>query len=536
MALCAYTLISCLFVDHGVSITRNLSGEGSDPYDSPWFLAWWPWAMTHHQNLLFTHLVWQPLGVSLLWITSIPALAILGWPITALWGPGVTYNVLVILAPILSAWLMFFVCLRISHDSIAAFIGGFLFGFSAYEMAQDAGALNLSFTCLVPAILLVALRRFDGEVVARAAIVQAAALLIVQFLISIEIFAMMFVFGSMAWAVGVACFRQHRTKLIRFLYESIFVGLIVLVAISSLLLSMWRHADLIDHPAIWPYYFTADVTNIFVPGPGNIFGTFFEPISSHFKIGLQEQDAYLGLPIVAIIWLFARSRWGEPLPRLLVGMFLICLLASLGPGLWINGNDTGIILPWAIFVHLPLLGSALPCRFAMFASLAAALIVSLWSSNKNWRILRLMVAGLACLTTLPSPHPWRPMPISTFFQPGILQAELGAHPKIMILPFSINGASSFWQAENQFGFAQTGGYLGFPPAPMQHYAAVQELFGNRLTSGFKQDFRLFCQATGTQYVVAGPGTGKIMLQQLDQMGWKSWRDDDVEIFAVPQKS
>ncbi len=107
--------------------------------------------------------------------------------------------------------------------------------------------------------------------------------------------------------------------------------------------------------------------------------------------------------------------------------------------------------------------------------------------------------------------------------------------RFVILPFAINGPSSFWQQENRFGFAQTGGYLGFPPAAMQHYAAVGQLFGNFMGLDFLADFVAFCTGTKTQYVVAGPGTKPGMLAVLNTLDWPAQKIDDVTVFTVPAK-
>ena len=98
-AACIYAVLAAIFIWHGASLTRQYHGFGSDPYESAWFLAWWPYAITHHLDPFFTKLIWYPYGASTLWITSVPLLAILFWPVTALGGPVLSYNLLMISAP-----------------------------------------------------------------------------------------------------------------------------------------------------------------------------------------------------------------------------------------------------------------------------------------------------------------------------------------------------------------------------------------------------------------------------------------------------
>ena len=42
-------------------------GDGQDSLAFIWFLNWWPFALTHHLPLLFTHYVDYPTGVDLVW-------------------------------------------------------------------------------------------------------------------------------------------------------------------------------------------------------------------------------------------------------------------------------------------------------------------------------------------------------------------------------------------------------------------------------------------------------------------------------------
>jgi hypothetical protein len=211
----------------------------------------------------------------------------------------------------------------------------------------------------------------------------------------------------------------------------------------------------------------------------------------------------------------------------------VFLLLSFGPRLWVAGHYSPIVLPWMLVVNLPLLGAALPGRFALFVSLVSAVIAAYWIAAPGAPRWRLALGVLACVSLAPSLHPWRAMPTSAFFAPGRVQAVLGPNPRILILPFAINGPSSFWQQENQFGFSQTGGYLGFPPAAMQKYKAVGELFGNYEKPGFASDFALFCTQTATQYVVAGPGVSAPLQQTLRGLNWRHFQVDDVTVYAVP---
>jgi hypothetical protein len=537
VALVVYAALSAGFLDHGVSITQNIQGVGTDPTSFIWFLAWWPFALSHHLNPLYTHLVWQPVGVDLAWMTTLPLLSLIGLPVTLLYGPVVTFNLLSICAPALAAWAAYLLCVNITRAPAASLIGGYLFGFSSYEMAQSLDHLNLSFTMFVPLLLLAILRRLRGELSRPRFVLAAGLLMICEFLTSIEIFAMMFIFGAIAWAFAWVYLPQWRAALRRLFADLLAAAPFVLVVLSPWLAAMFTHYGVVRLPKDWPYIFSTDLLNIFIPTVVNGFGGFpFARIAQDFSGNIPEQCGYIGLPLIAIVVLFARQMRNLPLPRFLLVVLLCVTLASLGPRLLIDGHYSRIVLPWVFAIHMPLAGSALPARFAMFSSLILAVIAAMWIADARPGgplKFRLALAGLACAALLPRPHPWMNIPHSRFFQPGEVQAALGANARILILPFAINGPSSFWQEEAGFSFAQTGGYLGFPPAGMQEFPAVGELFGNQPRPGFQADFQEFCSRTGTQFVAAGPGTPGNLLAVLGRLAWPQSQVDDVTIFTVP---
>jgi hypothetical protein len=466
----------------------------------------------------------------------VPLLSLLGWPLTLLGGPALTYNFFSITAPVGAAFSAYLLCLRVTGKPLPAMVGGYLFGFSSYEMAEELGTLTLSVTLLVPLLLLLVLRRLDGEISRLRFALWGALALSCQFLIGMEVAATSLVFGGLAWLLALLYLPERRVVLWRLVADSLAAAPLVAVAVSPFLISMARHPDYVNHPVGWPYYFAADLVNLVVPTKLTaIGGSAFARISKHFGLVPQEHGAYIGAPLLVIAYLYARETGGAGRGRLLVASLCAFVVLSLGPYLWVGGHFTGVALPWLLFVHLPLIGAALPARFTLYASLVLAIISSSWlaAAPGKGRVWRYALASIACLCLLSNPHPWSAVPRSTFFQPGRVAAALGPNPRVLVLPFAINGPSSAWQLESDFSFEQTGGYLGFPPAPMQHYHAAMELYGNFQDPGFPDDFTRFCRGTQTQYVVAGPGTPAALYATLSQLNWPQRKVDDVTIYTIP---
>lgn len=539
-ALLIYAACSIIYIDHGESLFAKISGSGSDPFIFIWDFAWWPWAIAHHQNLLHTNLLWQPLGVYLGWITSIPLLAIVGSPLTILFGPVFTYNVFIICAPVLSAWMAYFLCLKITQSPQAALFGGYLFGFSTYEMAQETAALNLNFTAFIPALLLVIIMRLRDELQRWQVVLLAGLILAAQFFISIEIFALVFIFGGIAWLFAMLYLADQRVKLWRLFIDALAAAPLVVLLLSPFLVSMLTHLSYVRLPEVWPYYFTIDFLNIFLPSHINLIGgSWFPWLSKHYFEDFQEQDGYIGLPVLIILYLFFYRNIAIGLPRFLLVILISFILFSFGPQLWVGGVYTTLGLPWALIMKLPLLSSALPCRFFLFVSLVVALIAAMWmarSLQAGRRRLVMLMGLLAWLSLLPSYHSWMNIPAVKFFEPGRVAAALGPNAQILIIPSGINGPSSYWQAESDFSFRQTGGYLGFAPAAMQPFQAVQDFYLLGMHTDHLDDLKSYCLKTGTQYIVVAPGTPPDVAAGLTNLHWPMQKIDDVTIFTVLPKT
>src|SRR5690348_11505561 len=96
------TVAVCRLVGRSVLLHPLHSAVGLNPaFDfqvMTWSLEWWPWALQHGVNPLHTQLLWPPEGFSTLWMTTIPAPALLALPITLVAGPLLAYNLLMLAA------------------------------------------------------------------------------------------------------------------------------------------------------------------------------------------------------------------------------------------------------------------------------------------------------------------------------------------------------------------------------------------------------------------------------------------------------
>ncbi len=107
-------------------------------------------------------------------------------PVTALFGPIFSYNVVSIASPALAAFTAYLLCRR-GRRELPAVVGGYLFGFSSYEFGQLLGHLNLTLIFLIPVMVHLALRRIDREISRRYYVLAMALVLILQAGLSTEL-------------------------------------------------------------------------------------------------------------------------------------------------------------------------------------------------------------------------------------------------------------------------------------------------------------------------------------------------------------
>ncbi len=142
----------------------QLDQKSPDPNFYVWSLRWWPYAIGHGLNPLYSSQIAAPTGHSLAWATTVPPLSLLAAPLTLVAGPVVAFNLLTAIAVPLCAWAAFVLCRRLTGSFWPAFAGGAVFGFSAYlSMHTDAGQLNILYSLLLPILAYLVVRWHEAK-------------------------------------------------------------------------------------------------------------------------------------------------------------------------------------------------------------------------------------------------------------------------------------------------------------------------------------------------------------------------------------
>jgi len=500
----------------GVPILRHpgstFVGWGTDPSSFMWYLAWLPHALFHGINPLVTHDVWSPVGFNLSHATAVYGPAFVLMPVTLLFGPVVAYNVLALAPPVLCAWTAYLLCRAVTPSFPAALVGGYLFGFSVYVTGQMLGHPNLALAFLVPVCVLVVLKRLRGEVSARRAMWWLAAALVGQFLISLEIFMTLALFGAVALGLAVAIVRHRRRELVRTAGVVAAAYGITAVAVLPLL---WAFFSASNHAPIYDFYptiYANDLVNFAIPTQLTAVGAkTFAAVSEQFTGDISEQSAYLSLPLLILVGGFAvafrRTRWAI----WLLAVTAVVAFCSLGPKLHVTGTET-LTLPWKWALGLPLVKYALPGRFMVFAWLGVAVMASAWLGQRSLHegVGRWMLAAFAVLMLYPNTTgPWWH---STLHEPALFSTDAfrDAIPRgsnVLVVPFGATGDSMLWQADSGFWFRMPVGNVGVrPPPEFGAFPAMTAFYSGHAGDTTDEQIKEFLGANDVRTVVVADGT------------------------------
>jgi hypothetical protein len=470
-AFVVYQALSILFYGRGMisRLAEVHAGNRRDPQIFIWCFQWWPHAIAQRLDAFHPRIIWAPEGVDLAWVTSIPLPSLIAAPLTARYGAVASYNLAILLMPALAALTAFILVRRIAGSTWPAMLGGYLFGFSPYMIGhQSAGHLELTAVFLAPVVVSLALLRL-GEKIARPWFVIAlATALTCQFLISLEIFATIVMFGAVALIVAWLTIPALSTRIRDLAILSAIALAASVAALTPYLYRVVVASGLSSHPLWNTTPFGTDLLEMFIPTSTLMLGHLppLQAISSRYSHNVIENGAYLGLPLVIIVGLFLKSRWKRPEARFVAIMLATLYVASFGARLHVAGYML-FAMPWKLLTRAPLINSAFPGRFTMYIFLIVAPIASLWIAElRASAAAKAAIVAAVVLFMLPNLNAGRfvrELDTPDFFRFGSYRNYLTQGETILALPFGEMGSSMYWQAAAGMYFGIAEGHFGPTP-------------------------------------------------------------------------
>lgn len=511
----------------------QLNQTSFDPNFYVWALRWWPQAITHGLNPLYSAQIGAPAGYNLAWVTSIPSLALLAWPVTVLAGPVVSFNLLVVAAVPASGWAAFVLCRRLTGRFWAALAGGAVYGFSAYELNHvGAGQLNLAFAVLPPLMLYLVLAWRDGAIGSRVFVVALAIALAIQFYLFIETFAELTVLVAVGLASGYWLAGDAQGLVARLGRR---VGAAYLLA-GVLALPDLGYA-LTHVPAGFdrdPSTSAVGLLQLIIPRRGQDFGIHW--LTRYAATPVPAADGYIGIPLLLLAVAAAIVTWSSRLTRFLVVMIAVSLLAAFGPVLEEIG-PWHVTLPWSRLWYLPLARGSYPARFMLFVFLGLAVITALWLARPGWRFWPRWLLAAAALAAIAANTPALSIEGQSATGPAFITTGEYRHyvaPGATVLVLSGRGnAGMLWQAETGFYFRIAEGFINRAITSDGVYpAAVTNLAQGTLTAAKERAFRAYLRKAGVQTILVDRGSAQRWPAILASLGLSDTEHEGVLVYRL----
>jgi len=545
LPLVIYSVIDFLYfaLKNNFNLSHSLFNGGADTDSFVWLLNWWPFAISHGLNPIITKYIWYPAGFNLTWSASIPALSILTLPITFSLNALTSFNIIGLASPVLSSLSMFFLVGVITKKPVPSLLTGYIYGFSTYELGQLLGHPNLYVTFCVPILISLFILRYQLKIKRIIYIILSTLFLCLQFGISTEIFATFLTFSGISLLLLFAFLEtEKRIKLLKTTLDLIYSILLSIIILSPYLYFLIKgYKDASASEVNLPSSYSADLLSFIVPTPiTNLGHNLFANITSNFSGNFSEEGTYIGLPFLfLVIYIFIKKR-KKIIYKFLFILFIILIIASLGPVLHVDGVTKELTLPWNLFTHLPLLRFALPDRFSMYISLVLALIIGMWlsiESSQKITILKYAVVMVGIIFILPNTtmYSWQKVHQPKIFTPNLVSKYISRDSTIMILPFSFEGNGMYYQYVSGMYFKQIGGYVGFTPKAYANNVIINTLFEAPTPNNFKELFVSFCIQNKVSKIIITKGTSSSLIFDLKSINWKEAKvGSSVEVY-VPHK-
>jgi hypothetical protein len=466
-----------LYGPHVFDAARILNQPRYDWAQQVWFLAWPAYALKHGLNPFYSTWMNYPSGINLMENTSMPLLGIVFAPITWLFGPTITYSIVLRLGMITSACSAQWVARRLGLSRISSLVAGLLYAFSTIELVEANGHAFLTFLPLPPLIGYALYGAVTGRLRPWRAGLTAGILFAAQALISLEVALMTAICCGLGLVVAAVLYPRSVT---RQRAAGLAVGLGCALSSAAVLLVVpmlayfgrghfWgpAHADL--------SIYRANLASIVVPGHY----TWLSPFGRHLPHELpylRENGAYLGIPLVVILVCVAVRGWRRPLVRIGSVLLGALLILSLGDRLNVTGTSTGIPLPYALLSKLPFVNSLSPVRLFVFIGLLVGLLGAwgldraiLWARPTHlatrrpvW--VRPALVGAAVVAVALSLAPAHVYPSSSTDVPGWLDSAQGVAlvpggSVVLFYPYPLltDNQPMLFQAEDGFRYKIVGG-------------------------------------------------------------------------------
>ena len=462
-----------------------IAAPGADPTQWIWFVQWYAHCTTTWTNPMYTTNLWYPKGMSIAWATSTPLLCAIMTPITLWLGPYLAYNIMATATITANATAGRWLARAAGARRWPATAAGAAIAWSPFALTELMGRpcvyTTWPITCAAAAYILYCRRRRRPIWF----IAAATAAMTAQAYISVEPVIAATLTAGCTLAILAITDKTARRRI-----RQTLPALATAAATTALLsLPMLYIMLTTTHPpgAIFGQNYTsADLLNYIIPTPVNwLGGHLWQCVTVTFKVIFQEQDAYIGIPLLAtgayFYWKHRKTTTAKACAITTIGAATL----ALGYHLHIAGIQTPIPLPLLPTEHLPILDKLIPVRFTQYTTLAVITgTAAAWPrTNQNTLATNAGTAFLIALSLMPATHPdyWYYHPTTPkFFTTHEYRRYIQPGQNVLTLPETAEGKGAMFTAMDNFYWNNAGGWIG---AATQHPYYLQ---GELTPANFRQ--------------------------------------------------
>jgi hypothetical protein len=492
--------------------TSTITCQCGDVSEALGFLAWTPYAVAHGHNPFLSNAIYAGQGgANMLVNASWLAFSFVFAPITWLFGPIATFNVVVTLAPVVSGWCFFLAVRKFTTFVPGQIVAAALYGISPIIVVSEPIGHFFQIWLIYPPLAFLCLYDLFVTQRHRPVLLGIAfgVLTVVQFFTSTEVLVISCVIGLigsvMAAALGPRAAWARR--------RHILLGLTVAAGTATLLLAypLWfalagpRHIV----GAAWAgtSFFGIPFLSLLDPGKAPHHAARAFEVGGNFGAA-GPYPSYIGIGIVTFLLVSAIAWHRSRLAWLVVGLGVSSWVFSLGFQLVPAKLATaGIWLPWRLFAHIPVMSDIIPSRFEAITLFAAALLLAL-SADSWWqlaiahhehrtrtapdwrakRFLRMSGAGIAVVTaatlvpvgaTYTFPFVMHHMPMPAWFHRVAPSLAPGTVVLAYPYPDALSPQAMGWQAVNGLRYRIVGGFAIVPGQDGRDSSSVSPFGGTR---------------------------------------------------------
>ncbi|WP_406400623.1 glycosyltransferase family 2 protein [Streptomyces sp. NBC_00879] len=462
-----------LYKDLWADLDRGyLADSGQDQNQWEWFFAVTADNVAHLRNPLFTTLQGFPDGVNLMANTVMFGLSVPLAPVTLLFGPTVTWALVLTLglAATASAWY-WLIARRLVTNRWAAALGAAFAAYAPPMISHGNAHPNFLVLFMIPVIIDRALRLCEGRDVVRDGVLLGLFATYQIFLGEEPL--LLAAVGMLLFALSYALARRDVAQAAR---RPLLRGLAVAAAVCL---------PLIAFPLGWQFFGPQSYKSVLHgDNAGNSPLAFLEfagrslagsgESADPLALNRTEQNAFYGWPLIALAAAIVVRLWRLALVKALAFTGLAAAFLSLGPKFRIPYTEIVLTGPWRALAHQPLFESVIESRVALICAPVLGVLIALAADrlvvtrDRVSQVVGLAAVAAALLPVLPTPYPVRERSqVPEFITQGMYRSYLGEGESVVTVPLPNAGSAEalHWQSATGLGFRVAGGYFNGPWGP-----------------------------------------------------------------------